>query len=158
MPDGGSCTPIDPLSSGQRPDVTINFPAKDPAVRRALATVRHALRHYNLSDLTFGTYEIVLAEACNNIVEHAYQNSGNGVIALRAIFVDDALHVELVDHGEPMPNLKLPMKRVVSLDVPDEELPEGGFGWGLIRDMTEGLRYQRIAERNFLKFSIRASA
>ena len=35
-----------------------------------------------------------------------------------------------------------------------EELPEGGFGWYLIQDLTQELCYYREDRRNFLAFRI----
>ena len=34
------------------------------------------------------------------------------------------------------------------------DLPEGGFGWGLIRALSSGLSYRRMSERNRLAFRI----
>ena len=35
-----------------------------------------------------------------------------------------------------------------------DDLPEGGFGWGLIHDLTQGLSYRRVAEENHVRFRI----
>ena len=39
-----------------------------------------------------------------------------------------------------------------------EELPEGGFGWDLIRQLTTGLAYARVEGRNELTFRMRRAA
>ena len=35
-----------------------------------------------------------------------------------------------------------------------DDLPEGGFGWFLIQDLTQALCYYREESRNYLAFSI----
>jgi len=40
------------------------------------------------------------------------------------------------------------------IDVAIADLPEGGFGWGLIRALSSGLSYRRMSERNRLAFRI----
>ena len=39
-------------------------------------------------------------------------------------------------------------------EIGDEGLPEGGFGWFLIQDLTQALCYYREERRNFLAFSV----
>ena len=34
------------------------------------------------------------------------------------------------------------------------DLPEGGFGWGMIRDLTDDLSYRRDGARNELRFTV----
>jgi serine/threonine-protein kinase RsbW len=135
-------------------DVALTFAATEHSVRRALRTVRTSLRHLNLSEMCLGCLEIVLAEATNNIVEHAYQNTGQGAIGLTCRVRDGMLLFEITDTGVSMPKLELPQAKDHDLSCDLEDLPEGGFGWGLIRDMTLSLSYKRYAGRNLLRFSI----
>lgn len=99
--------------------------------------------------------ELVLAEALNNIVEHAYADTGIGVIDLDISVHDHAVWCVLIDGGCAMPNGKVPQpKRYVLEEMAMKDLPEGGFGWGLIHDLTAGLNYQRHDGRNHLSFRI----
>lgn len=139
------------------PDVALTFSATGESVRRALGTVRQSLRVHQISDVSLGTIEIVLAEACNNIVEHAYQDSGNGVIGLIARYCNGIVVFELSDSGQPMPGLEPPAKRVHDLSADLNDLPEGGFGWGLIRDMTKTMIYRRSGGRNLLRVTLETS-
>jgi serine/threonine-protein kinase RsbW len=99
--------------------------------------------------------ELVLAEVLNNIVEHAYCDTGHGEIALETSVYSNTIWCHLTDSGRPMPGGKLPPARRYDLGAMDMlDLPEGGYGWGLIRDLTSSLTYDRSAAQNRLTFSI----
>lgn len=101
-----------------------------------------------------GTCETVLAEVLNNIVEHAYADGGAGDIAVSFARDDDGLDVVVTDGGAPMPGGRLPEPRKSALDVALDDLPEGGFGWAVIRDLTTRLDYQRCGGVNRLRFRV----
>ncbi|MEZ5798130.1 MAG: ATP-binding protein [Paracoccaceae bacterium] len=97
------------------------------------------------------TAEIVLAEVLNNIAEHAYAQ-GDGTILLSLALGHDRLDCVIEDQGGPMPGGALPEGAA-----PDPaRLPEGGFGWHLIRTLCCDLSYERIGPTNRLKFSLPA--
>lgn len=121
-------------------------------VRATLGEIR---RHPVLSDLPEdlrGNAEVVLAEALNNIVEHAYDHD-RGMIELRLHRMGGMLICDVFDTGAAMPNLELPSGLAQAIDQTDC-LPEGGFGWFLIRTLTQNLQYQRIGARNHLSFQL----
>ena len=94
--------------------------------------------------------EIVLAEVLNNVVEHAYaRHSGDITLVLRG--TGRGLACELTDRGAAMPGLTLPVGAFQDLGEV-EDLPEGGFGWYLIRTLVEDLRYERRGDENHLSF------
>jgi len=136
------------------PDVALTFRATEDNVRQALSTLRSGLRFLNLSEMTLGVVELVLAEATNNIVEHAYGNTGQGVIGMTCRARDGIIMVELSDSGRPLPGLAMPKKQNHDTDADLQDLPEGGFGWGLIRDLTLSLSYAHTSGRNILRFAI----
>ncbi|MBO6883482.1 MAG: ATP-binding protein [Marivita sp.] len=90
--------------------------------------------------------QIVLAEAVNNIVEHAYICMGFGALALRISLTGQSLKIDLIDWGCPLPNLSLPAGHAPE----PETLSEGGYGWLLIRSLVSTLEYQRLADSNQL--------
>lgn len=123
------------------------------------AAVRGGLRQLfgipviaRLSEPDRGTLEIVLAEVFNNIVEHAYANH-SGQIQLAIQIGELVLKVAVSDTGAPMPGLELP-KGLLVLPSRFEDLPEGGFGWHLIRTLSRDLAYQREGNRNWLSFDL----
>jgi serine/threonine-protein kinase RsbW len=101
-------------------------------------------------------WEVVLAEALNNIVEHAYRESPDGEIEVRLRVHDSTIHATFRDYGQPMPNGKLPEGTLASIDVATADLPEGGFGWYLIRTNTRNLtyRYDPVNACNHLSLEI----
>ncbi|MDP1578473.1 MAG: ATP-binding protein, partial [Cypionkella sp.] len=57
------------------------------------------------------------------------------------------------DTGAPMPGGQLPAGVLAPLgDFAD--LPEGGFGWHLIRSLSKDLSYRREGGRNLLSFRL----
>ncbi|MER5171956.1 ATP-binding protein [Thioclava sp. GXIMD2076] len=136
-----------------------SFPATPLAVREAL---RNALARFvlHMSQDEAGTLELLLAEILNNIVEHSYQDSGVGTITLSMVMDKRGLNCSVTDDGLELPAFVLEdpatfdtvENALQTLDT--EELPEGGFGWFLIRDLAEDLGYRREDGRNMLAFRL----
>lgn len=101
-----------------------------------------------------GAVELALGEVLNNIVEHAYAGGSAGPVEIAIDFIGRALDCRIEDHGRPMPELDLTNRRLPATDVPFGDLAEGGWGWILVRDLTEELAYRREGDRNCLTFRI----
>lgn len=137
---------------GDHTRIVIN---SDPmAVRQALCALFDQLMAGRMSADARDAAQIVLAEALNNIVEHAYAQSP-GEIELTIDISARGLNCRIVDAGRPLPGVGVPVGELASLR-PGDDLPEGGFGWHLIRSLSEDLNYRREGERNFLSFRISA--
>lgn len=125
----------------------------DPiAVRDGLALILTSPIIQTMDECARGTAEIVLAEVLNNIVEHAYAGQ-SGDIALALEHHVHGVLVTVQDIGTPFPNAELPqgtLPDVTSL----AELPEGGFGWYLIRTLVRNLTYLRKDGCNHLTFNL----
>jgi serine/threonine-protein kinase RsbW len=125
------------------------------AVRNGLRELFAGSPLCDLTEETRGTVEIVLAEALNNIVEHAYAAS-EGDIEVRLCHHAPDLWCEISDVGLPMPNGTIPVGQLANID-PDDDLPEGGFGWFLIRSLAQDLAYCRVHGRNQLRFRLQVA-
>ena len=125
------------------------FPSDPMAVRDALHLLVKGLPEDGADQ---GLVELVLAEALNNVVEHAYAGR-NGQIELTIQRSQSGLRCAIVDEGHPMPNGTLPTGNLDAAFSSDS-LPEGGFGWHLIRSLSHDLRYDRQKGRNHLSFRI----
>ena len=117
------------------------------AVRTALADALAGLGYLGLSNEERGTLEIVLAEALNNVVEHAARAGG---IELRINGAGRTLRCAVIDDGEPMTGT------IAERAAPPDpfRLDEGGFGCFLIAALAEDVRYVSRAGRNRLSFRL----
>jgi serine/threonine-protein kinase RsbW len=142
-----------PPSAAARSDVTrIVIPSDPLAVREALCALFDTLLLRALPEAERGTAEIVLAEALNNVVEHAYSRE-RGEIELTLHLSESELACRIIDCGAPMPDDTPPPGLLLPQDGPEGPC-EGGFGWYLIRSLARDLHYRRIDGRNQLSFRL----
>ena len=134
--------------------VEVVFPPTALGVRRALARVTRGLRARSIREADLQTLELVLAEAMNNVVEHAYLDRTGGDIALQVSDIGGALRCVIHDGGGPMPDGTLPKGHLPPAGLPLAEQREGGFGWHLIRELSTDLVYVRSRNRNQLTFLV----
>jgi serine/threonine-protein kinase RsbW len=156
-PDGSLVGAVAGMT-GVRPDFVVRLGSSTLSVRQALVGLRPALAGLACDADAAGSIELVLAEVLNNIGEHAYRGMDEGSIQLSVWASGDTLHFEARDAGLPMPNGRMPAGRAARVDCPLEEIPEGGFGWYLIRHLTADLHYARVGEINHLTFRMRRDA
>lgn len=140
-----------PREPATLPPFMVSVKSDEMAVRTALERFLSALQPLDLSVEEAGTVELVLAEVLNNVVEHAYPDPAcAGHITIACAHHQDGLHLQVTDEGEAMPDGVEPLGKSVSLDVEFNDLPEGGFGWFLIKDLAKDVLYQRIGSENQL--------
>ncbi|WP_259400309.1 ATP-binding protein [Roseovarius sp. SCSIO 43702] len=126
------------------------FDATHKAVRSALSDIRAWTWARGFPDAACGTVELVLAEALNNIVEHACADIPGARITVKATLFRHAMLLTVTDPGRHYPDHVLPEGEPPVPDVPRKDLPEGGFGWFLIRQLTRSLIYRREPGGNHL--------
>lgn len=127
----------------------------DPlAIRAALAQLTAAPPLAGVSADDRERVQLVLAEALNNIAKHAY--AGNpGLVEVTLLRQKSGLVCQIADQGGPMPGGKAPDGKLIDpAKLPLSDLPEGGFGWSMIRTLTLGLTYRRDGDWNRLGFMI----
>ena len=135
-----------------------SFKATEQSARSCITTVMEGLRAIELPVDRAGDVQIALAEAVNNIVEHAYADRTDGEISIRCALSPKTLQISISDTGPPLPNGELPAGLPADVSGPLETLPEGGFGWYLIRELTSSLHYERQADSNLLSLCFELSA
>lgn len=129
--------------------LTLRCAACPFAVREALAKVTQWLATTGCDADCIGNVELALAEAMNNIVEHACADLEDAQIKLRACRQPDSLNVWLFDPGRAMIDPPAPAQVPVP-DGPDAALPEGGFGWMLLHSLAESVSLRRRLQINRL--------
>lgn len=154
LDDGPGMVPdLMPQDDGLR----IVLPSEVVAVRRALRQLEARLAPLDLNVEETGTLQIVLAEALNNIVEHAYEGTA-GVVEIEVSRGESGLVFVITDRGREMPEGDVPLGKIPDYPKDPEEMPEGGFGWFLIHDLTRELSYRRVDDRNLLTFRLALGA
>lgn len=130
------------------------IPATTLSVRQTLSQIFDDQAKGTLQGALSDTAQIVLSEALNNIVEHAYAET-EGEIDLTLDICKAGLACTILDYGLPLPNHSLPAGIHPMEDEP-QDLPEGGFGWFMIRTLAKDLGYLRQNNCNRLSFWIPA--
>lgn len=132
------------MTSGEpSQEVLLQFPGREEEVRRTLMHLRAWMKALRLRAATRGDVELVLAEVLNNVVEHALPGHLNNLITVRGQIEDTSLAFSVMDHGTPMPDETLPDGLQPELGVALNDLPEGGFGWMMVRELTSDVHYFR---------------
>ncbi|MEY8841894.1 ATP-binding protein [Cribrihabitans sp. XS_ASV171] len=132
---------------------TLSFPARETAARVGIQNLATALRSRGLSKECVADVEIALAEAINNIIEHAYAGQAAGRVLVICSLGGDSLDILITDRGRGFPKGRLPQGRPARIAVPAQNLPEGGFGWHLIRQLASEIRYERCDGLNRLSLT-----
>lgn len=128
--------------------------ASNDEVRILLRRLRERLSEFGVAEQTCASAETVLAEALNNITEHAYADQEDGPIEVSAEIGTGKVRFTLCDRGMPIPGCRLPRGKPQDTEVALEDLPEGGFGWLLIRDLTSSVTYDRDEDGNRLTLTL----
>jgi len=139
------------------PWIDLEINACDADVRATLLDLRADMKGVALPEALLHAAQIVLAEICNNIVEHAYAARGAGEIRIRIWGPEAPLLFCIQDRGAAMPGGLIPRPNPPQADpTRPESWPEGGFGWSLVHTLTQRLEYWREDDVNTLCFSMAA--
>lgn len=132
---------------------SVTFDATELDARRAIGQIVERLETSGLGDDQVGTVQIVLAESVNNVVEHSYAGQNAGQIEVECDVAQDALSIQICDTGTSLIDQGLPAGKPADVSGTRDTLPEGGFGWFLIRALTRDIAYHRENGCNHLVLS-----
>ena len=91
---------------------------------------------------------VALDEALSNIIAYAYEADSIGEIVVRLDYARDEVRVEVEDGGRAFDPLQVPAP---DLTAPLPERKVGGLGIHLMRNLMDGLAYDRSGGRNRLR-------
>ena len=135
---------------------TLQFLPDPDAVRQALDQITAACRTLlppepaDMVDDVVGDVQIALAEAMNNIAEHAFVGLPLVPAQVSLSIEGGLLRILLQDRGHPLPAEILEPRGHQDLNVEIGDLPEGGFGWMLIHELTQRIEFVRDGGENRL--------
>ena len=150
---------------GRQPMFHRIFRADPETVRAALIFLRERFQG-SAEDEVIARLELALAEVLNNICEHGTRQEATrlgGRLHTPLIHLCVARHVGCIacavtDDGRPLPLSCLDARDLPFVAMQPgnalASLPEGGFGWYLIQELTASLSYFREGRRNFLAFIV----
>ena len=121
----------------------LSFPATELEASAGIAQLSAGLSQQGLPDHMADDVKIALAEAINNVVEHAYEGIAPAKVQVTCRLERDRLDILISDTGNPMPGYQLPDGTPASVETNLQDLPEGGFGWFLINQLTSDICYER---------------
>jgi serine/threonine-protein kinase RsbW len=135
---------------------SLSGPATQNGVRDLLSRGRARLAEAGVPEACLGTVELVWAEALNNIAEHAYAGTVAGQVHMEVKVEGPLVSATIRDCGNPLPDFALPPGRLPDSSGPVESLPEGGFGWFLIRDLCDSVAYWHENGENHLSLVLKS--
>jgi serine/threonine-protein kinase RsbW len=126
-------------------DVSLHFPATFAEIRAVLSQLINSPITVGLTESRLRDLELVLAEALNNVAEHAYAQMPGGEVRVSVTRQTDHLVVAIRDHG-----VQMPVQRPQIPAPADNDTSEGGRGWLLINALCRKVSYERLAGTNRL--------
>lgn len=121
----------------------LSFAATEAEASVGIAQLSRTLTEQGLPAQKTGDVKIALAEAINNVVEHAYAGVAPARVLVKCRLHRDWLVILISDTGNPLPGLRLPDGIPAQITSSIQDLPEGGFGWYLIHELTSDIHYER---------------
>lgn len=112
-------------------------------VRKSIRSAARALCDAGLSRSLTENVELAVTEAVNNVIEHGYGGRSGGIILIEYEMIADTLKLTILDQSQGMADTHLPSGRLPDLMVEKSDLPEGGYGWFIIRSLTRRQHYSR---------------
>jgi len=131
-------------------NIRLSIDSRLEQVRVLSGALRGIGQELSLSEEQLGQLELMMVEVVNNVIEHAYQMQHGNDVQVRVEYSPQEVHLVISDQGHAMPDALHTETR----EMPNpEDLPEGGWGMGLIHLLADSIRYSRDAKGNHLHVS-----
>lgn len=134
----------------QEYNIRLSIDSRLEQVRVLSGALRGIGQELQLTDDKLGQLELMMVEAVNNVIEHAYQLQAGHDVQIRVEYNPQEIQLIISDQGHTMPdNLHNETRTMPN----PEDLPEGGWGIGLIHLLADSIRYIRDTRGNHLYVS-----
>ena len=118
---------------------TVQFAAKFEYLDDIREFVGAIARDGGFSDKDVYNIQLATDEAASNIIEHAYEKIGDGVLELSCGMRDNLITIVLVDHGESFDPSEIPLPDLKA-DLSKRKI--GGLGIFLMRKLMDDVHYE----------------
>lgn len=120
-------------------------------VRAALRAVAEDTRHVRLLPREVDEIQVVVQEACTNVIRHAHKGDASKRLVVEILRRDDALEILVRDTG---PAFVLETRKRDT----EDELSEGGYGITIMRSWMDEVSLTRDGAENLLRMVRRYKA
>lgn len=110
-------------------------------------SIREYLSGNKIETHVCNAVEICLTEALNNVIKHAYKGENTNQIEIVIRIITNQLEIDIIDEGSPRQNLIISELNFDPADI--DNLPEGGMGLYIIKQLMDDLNYYSLNGKNF---------
>jgi serine/threonine-protein kinase RsbW len=124
-----------------------SLPSSYEEVELVNRLIRGYLVEENVEEHLRNAVEMCLMEALNNCIKHAYRGEQNHSIDVNVCIDSELMEIQIIDEGIPRESLVI---KELDFDPNDiENLPEGGMGLFIIKQLMDELDYYTLNGKNY---------
>ena len=140
--------------SSSRASLTLHVPGTMEAIHPATVQAEAWLAEQQVSFEAMYLVSLAIEELVTNCIKYGYQDANGHTIDFLLSVDEGVLSLEVVDDGNPFNPLDAPRP---DLSLSPEKRPIGGLGLHLLRELADGMRYERRDGTNRLRLTKRMS-
>ena len=140
--------------SSSRASLTLHVPGTMEAIHPATVQAEAWLAEQQVSFEAMYLVSLAIEELVTNCIKYGYQDANGHTIDFLLSVDEGVLSLEVVVDGNPFNPLDAPRP---DLSLPPEKRPIGGLGLHLLRELADGMRYERREGTNRLRLTKRMS-
>lgn len=124
---------------------TVQFAAKFEFLDEIREFVGTIARENGFSAKEVYNIQLAADEAASNIIEHAYENTADGMLEISCTMQGDVIKLVLTDHGETFDPSDVPTPDLTA-DLSERKI--GGLGIYLMRKLMDEVHYQSNSDKS----------
>lgn len=128
-------------------EIAFSIDSRLTHVRLLSGALRGVAQDVGISSECMSQLDLIMVEAVNNVIEHAYQMEAGHEVGVRLMYQSHQVELVVSDRGHTMPE----DVHKGNHDIQDPfALPEGGWGLSLIQAMADSFHYVTDEHGNHL--------